>query len=138
LELLSRQVIQPAKARLMNPLQLAYIGDTVWDLLVRGSLIATGYNVHKLHQMATRRVNATAQSLAALKLGELLTQEEADIFRRGRNSHSRHAAPKHQDPAAYSAATGLEALFGYLYLTGQDDRLNQLFNAAQQEDEDHA
>lgn len=138
MELMARQLMEPAKVRLMNPLQMAYIGDTVWDLMVRSRLMRTGHNVHKLHQMATQRVNATAQSHAAEKILDSLTQEEADIFRRGRNAHSRHAAPKHQDPAAYSAATGLEALIGYLYLTGQDDRLIQLFDQSQQEDEEHA
>ncbi|MBQ8537892.1 MAG: ribonuclease III, partial [Clostridia bacterium] len=102
--------------------------DTVWDLMVRSQLILTGHNVHKLHQMATARVNATAQSQAVQRLLPLLTEAEEDIFRRGRNAHARHAAPKHQDPAAYAAATGLEALMGYLYLTGQDDRLDELFS----------
>lgn len=131
----SRQVMDPAKVRLMNPLQMAYIGDTVWDLMVRSLMMDTGRNVHKLHQMATQRVNATAQSHAAERIRPLLTEAEEDIFRRGRNAHARHGAPKHQDPAAYAAATGLEALVGYLYLTGQDERLDELFSQSLCEEE---
>ena len=138
MELLSRQVTDAQKVRLMNPLQMAYIGDTVWDLLVRSQMMTSGHKVRRLHQMATQRVNATAQSLCAERIQSLLTEEEADIFRRGRNAHARHGAPKHQDPAAYSAATGLEALMGYLYLTGQDERILRLFEASQKEETDHA
>lgn len=132
MELLTREAADAAKVRLMNPLQMAYMGDTVWEMLVRSRLMDTGHNVHKLHLMATRQVNATAQSRAAQAIQPLLTPDEADIFRRGRNAHARHAAPKHQDPAAYAAATGLEALMGYLYLTGQDERLCRLFQEAQE------
>ena len=115
------------KVRMMNPLQMAYIGDTVWDLMVRTLLMETGHNVHKLHKLATGQVNAGAQALAAEKITPHLTEDEAEIMRRGRNAHSRHGAPKNQDPAAYAAATGLEALVGYLYLTGQLERLRELF-----------
>ena len=80
-------------------------------------------------------VNAHAQSVAMDKIEPLLTDEERDVVRRGRNAHARHAAPKHQDPADYARSTALEALCGYLYLTGQEDRLLYLFAVSQEENE---
>ncbi len=118
----------------LSPLQLAYIGDTVWDLLVRTSLLHTGKNLHNMHCAAVKRVNAKAQAQALSNLADKLTGEEADLVRRGRNAHPRHGAPKNQDPAAYSQATGLETLIGYLYLTGRHDRLRELYVMAQQEE----
>ncbi len=119
--------------RLLSPLQLAYIGDTVWDLMVRTSLMYAGKNLHHMHCAAVARVNAKAQAQALSRLEGRLTSEEADLVRRGRNAHPRHGAPKNQDPAAYSQATGLETLIGYLYLTGQHDRLRELFSWCQEE-----
>jgi ribonuclease-3 family protein len=123
-----------AAALQLSPLQLAYIGDTVWDLMVRTCLLQTGKNLHGMHCAAVARVNAKAQALALGRLNDKLTVEEADMVRRGRNAHSRHGAPKNQDPAAYSQATGLETLIGYLYLSGRYERLQELFKMAQQEE----
>ena len=125
------------QARLLTPLQLAYLGDSVWDLLIRSRLIYQGRNVHNMHRDATARVNAGAQAEALARIASLLTPEEEDIARRGRNAHARHPSPKHQDPADYQAATGLEALIGFLYLTGQEDRILTLFRQSQKE-ETHA
>lgn len=122
-------------ARLLNPLQLAYMGDTVWDLLVRTRLLYCGKNLRHMHQEAVAHVNAAAQAKALCKLEGLTTDAEGDIIRRGRNAHARHPVPKNQDPADYSAATGLEALIGYLYVTGQEERLLHLFDISQQEDD---
>lgn len=122
------------EALMMNPLQLAYIGDTIWDLLVRTKLISTGHNVHRLHVEATAQVNAGAQAQALQKIAEKLTQQEADVVRRGRNSKAKHSAPKNQDPAAYQYATGFEALFGFLYLTGQTQRIEEIFTYITLED----
>ncbi len=116
----------------LSPLQLAYIGDTVWDLMVRTNLLHTGKNLHNMHCAAISRVNAKAQAQALSRLSDKLTVEEADMVRRGRNAHPRHGAPKNQDPAAYSQATGLETLIGYLYLTGRNERLQELYQMAQQ------
>jgi ribonuclease-3 family protein len=123
-----------AGALQLSPLQLAYIGDTVWDLMVRTNLLHTGKNLHNMHCAAVARVNANAQAQALGRLNEKLTAEEADMVRRGRNAHPRHGAPKNQDPAAYSQATGLETLIGYLYLTGRHERLQELYQIAQPEE----
>lgn len=116
------------EAKLKNPLALAFMGDTVWDLLVRQKLLLSQAHVNALHKQAIAQVNAGAQARAAELIEPHLTEAEGDIFRRGCNAHSRHNAPKNQDPYAYSRATGLEALFGYLYLTGQEERIAELFD----------
>ncbi len=120
------------RARLLNSLQLAHVGDTVWDLLVRTRLIYQGRNVRNMHKDAIACVNAGAQARAMERILPLLTEEEADVARRGRNAHPHHAAPKNQDVIDYHQATSLEALVGYLYLTGQEERLLLLFQASQE------
>ncbi|MBQ7867701.1 MAG: ribonuclease III [Clostridia bacterium] len=107
------------------------MGDTVWDLLIRQQLLCSQAHVNALHKQAVSRVNAGAQAQAAAKIEPHLTEAEGDIFRRGQNAHSRHNTPKNQDPYAYSRATGLEALLGYLYLTGQTQRILDLFSLCQ-------
>ena len=129
------QPMTPDNARLLNPLQLAYIGDTIWDLLIRSRLIFSRYNVRHMHKAAVGGVNAQAQAKALSRMEGVLTPEEEDIVRRGRNSHARHPCPRNQDPADYKAATGLEALVGYLYLTGQDERLLELFDKTRREED---
>lgn len=120
--------LTPQAAKQKNPLALAFMGDTVWDLLIRQRLLASQAHVNALHRQAVSQVNAGAQSEAAARIEPHLTEEEHDIFRRGCNAHARHNAPKNQDPYAYSRATGLEALFGYLYLTQQEERIAELFD----------
>lgn len=122
--------LSATEARLKNPLALAFMGDTVWDLLVRQRLLLSNAHVNALHKQAIKQVNAGAQAEAAALIEPHLTEAEGDIFRRGCNAHARHNAPKNQDPYAYSRATGLEALFGYLYLTGQTERIGELFDIA--------
>lgn len=117
------------QARMLGPLQLAYIGDGVHDLYVRAMLLAEGLSVHNLHRRATGLVCAHAQARWLAGIAPLLTEEEAEVARRGRNAHARHAAPKHADPAEYTQSTALEALWGYLYLSGQGDRLETLLRA---------
>ena len=124
----------PEEARLLNPLQLAYMGDTVWELLIRSRAMARRLTVRHMHQAAVSGVNAKAQAEALACIMDALTEDEADVVRRGRNAHPHHASPKHQDPADYKAATGLEALIGYLYVSGQEERLMALFRLARQED----
>lgn len=119
------------EARLKTPLALAYIGDTVWDLLVRRSLLTGGWKAGMLHKQAVKLVNAAAQAEAMRVIRPHLTEAEEDIVRRGSNAHAKHAAPKNQDPADYSLATGLEALMGYLYLSGQMERIGEIFDIAQ-------
>jgi len=115
------------EAKRKNPLSLAFVGDTVWDLLTRETLLQTQMQVNALHRRAVSMVNAGAQAQAALLIEPHLTEAEADIFRRGQNAHSRHNTPKNQDPYAYSRATALEALMGYLYLSGQHERILELY-----------
>ncbi|NLI22363.1 MAG: ribonuclease III [Clostridiales bacterium] len=122
--------ISARDAELKNPLALAFIGDTVWDLLVRRRLLATSARVNALHRQAVGLVNAGAQAKALCRLEPLLTGTESDIVRRGVNAHSRHVTPRNQDPVDYRRATGLEAMLGWLYLSGQWARVSQLFDAA--------
>ncbi|MBP3428868.1 MAG: ribonuclease III [Clostridia bacterium] len=120
----------------MNPLQMAYIGDTVHDLYVRSILLSRGMPVGKMHRQAVRMVSAAAQARMLEAITPELTQEEADVARRGRNAQAKHAAPKHADPADYAHATALEALWGYLYVTGQTKRLSALISMALARTED--
>ena len=128
MSLLLPKTLSLKEARLKNPLALAFMGDTVWDLLTRQQLLLSQAHVNALHKQAVKQVNAGAQAEAAGRIEPHLTEEESDLFRRGCNAHARHNAPKNQDPYAYSRATGLEALFGYLYLTGQHERISELFD----------
>ena len=114
----------------MSPLVLAYIGDTVYDLYVRTSLVCgSDATAHGLHLKAAKQVCAQAQAEAARRVLPMLTQEEEAVYRRGRNSHM-GTVPKHAAIADYRAATGLEALVGYLYLRGEDGRLTELMRTA--------
>ena len=126
----------PADIRGLNPLQMAYVGDTVHDLYVRSMLLSRGMAVGKMHRQAVRMVSAGAQAWMLERIEPELTQEEADIARRGRNSQAKHAAPRHADPADYAHATALEALWGYLYLSGQTQRLDELMKLALTRTED--
>ena len=117
----------------ISNLGLAHIGDSVFELLCRSYLCARGgKNVGNLHRDTIAMVKATAQAEFADKLLPLLTQEETAYYRRGKNAHV-HAVPKSATAAEYAKATGLEALFGALYLAGKTDRLNQLFRAVMEE-----
>lgn len=122
--------------RELNALQMAYVGDTVHDLYVRSMLLSRGMTVGKMHKQAVRMVSATAQARMLERIEAELTEAETDVIRRGRNSQAKHAAPKNADPADYAHATGLEALWGYLYLTGQNGRLDELIRLALSRTED--
>lgn len=113
----------------MNPLTLAFVGDVVFELLVRQRLVADGDRpVGQLHNLAVAQVKAAAQAEAYHILEPLLDEEELSILKRGRNSHSVHP-PKNAHPQDYRKATGVEALFGYLYLKGRTARVEELFAA---------
>lgn len=112
----------------ISNLGLAHIGDGVFELLCRSYLCARGgKTVGNLHKDTIAMVKAPAQAVFADKLLPLLTEEELAYYRRGKNAHV-HAVPKSCTPAEYAKATGLEALFGALYLAGQTQRLNELFS----------
>lgn len=112
----------------MNALQLAYLGDTVWEMIVRYDLIIQKLNVRHMHQRCISLVNAHSQSEILRSLTDTLTDSEKEIVRRGRNAHAKHPVPKNQDPDEYAMATGFEALLGYLYVTGKNDRISELTN----------
>lgn len=121
--------LPPAQLDGLSALALAHMGDAVYELLVRAWLCTHGkLRSRDLHGAAVLRVSATAQARAAARIAPLLTQGEAAVFRRGRNAHT-HAAPPSAGPAQYHAATGLETLFGWLFLSGARDRINTLFRA---------
>ena len=119
----------------LGPLELAYVGDAVYELLARTHLAARGGRVGDLHRSAVAYVAAPAQAAALERLLPALTEEEAQVVHRGRNAHV-HGCPAGCTPAQYHAATALEALFGWLWLSGQQDRAGELF--ARILEEDHA
>ena len=107
---------------------LAYIGDAVFELYTRLNVIDdTHGQVKGIHHKTISLVNAKAQANAAYKIMELLTGEEINVFKRGRNNHSKSMA-KNANPADYQAATGFEALIGYLYLVKREDRLREILS----------
>ena len=113
--------------RTMNGLSLAFVGDAVYELLVRRMLAAgVEHNVNDLHKECVCLVNAARQAQAMDRLLPLLTEEELTFYKRGRNAKSTHT-PKNKTQAQYHKATGFEALFGYLYLKGDIERLEELF-----------
>lgn len=112
----------------ISALGLAHLGDAVYEILIRSMLVIGGRTTGAhLHHDTTALVCAPAQALAADKLVPLLTEEELGFYRRGRNASVKNI-PKHATHAQYSKATGLETLFGALYLLGRQDRLSQLFD----------
>lgn len=113
--------------RELSPLNLAFIGDCVYEMLVRESLVcAANRPVNDLHRESVKFVSAAAQTEAYKKIEPLLTEEETAVFKRGRNAKVGHS-PKSATDAQYHTATGLEALFGWLYLTEQPERIKELF-----------
>ena len=117
----------------ISNLALALIGDGVYELLCRTYLCTQGdQTVLKLHKDTVNMVKAPTQAKYADLLKPHLTEEENDFFRRGKNAHT-HAAPKAATRAEYAKATGLEALFGALYLLGRTERLMELFQLCVEE-----
>lgn len=118
---------------LPGSLELAYLGDSLYDLYVREHLIARGGRVRALHREAISLVCAHAQSQALARIAGHLTEAEQDVVRRARNA--RQTPPKNADPGEYHRATALEALVGWLYVTGQKERMNELLQEATPFDE---
>lgn len=109
-----------------SPLTLAYIGDAVYELIIRSIEVKTAnIQVQKLHQKVTSRVSAKAQAKMIAALQPVLTEEEAAVYRRGRNSKP-YTKAKNASMTQYLEATGFEALIGYLYLNEEFDRMNEL------------
>ena len=112
---------------------LAFVGDAVYGLLVRQRLAQVNRPIGELHRLSVTYVNANSQAEAFKIIEPHLTEEELAYFCRGKNAHS-HAAPKSATPQEYAKATGLEALFGALYLAGKLERLNELFAIMMEEE----
>lgn len=121
-------ILTPHEAKLKSPVELAFIGDAVYELLVRRHIALThDCPASRLHELCVAFVRAEAQQDAYLAIEKLLTEEEADAYRRGRNAN-KVTASRHAGAAAYRASTGLESLFGYLYVTGRTGRIEELFS----------
>ena len=126
--LFSYEKLSKTDAKQYSPLTLAFLGDAVYSLLVREMLLKTANRpTNALHKESIKLVNANCQAEMIKKVLPLLTEDEEAIFKRGRNAHSGHV-PKNQSDADYRYATGLETLYGYLYLIGDFERIMYIFN----------
>ena len=109
-----------------SPSTLAFLGDGVYELLVREKLCERDRPSGELHSRSVKLVNAVSQARAFHLIEPMLSEDELSVFKRGRNAHI--TPPKSCTPGEYHTATGLEALFGYLYLSGESERINQLIS----------
>ncbi|NLT08043.1 MAG: ribonuclease III [Ruminococcus sp.] len=126
---MDRQYLTEREANSYSPLSLAFLGDSVYDTLVREYLLRqANMPVAKLHSAKIKLVCAEFQSEAYDSLSDILTEHELSVLKRGRNATG-NTVPKHADAAQYRRATAIECLFGYLYITGQNQRIDQLFSA---------
>lgn len=129
----NNRIVTTKQARELNPLVLAYVGDGVHTLYVRMKALAnTTGKADKLHNYVTSHVNAGAQAECMRTIENALNEDEQDVFRRARNSHQ-HSMAKNASVADYKAASGFEAVIGYLYLTGQAERLSYLLSLCDKE-----
>ena len=112
----------------LSPLNLAFVGDCVYEMLGRETLVCSANRpVNDLHRESVKYVSAKAQTEAYAKIKDILTPDETAVFKRGRNAKVGHS-PKSATEGEYHCATGVEALFGYLYLNGNIDRIRELFS----------
>ena len=124
-----------SKVEAMSPLTWAYVGDSVYEAYIRTYLVeTTNLKPHKLHIRAIKYVKAKAQAEILKKIYDNLTKKEQEIVRRARNTQNHHIA-KNADPADYMYATAFEGLIGYLYLTKQEQRLNEILEMTIQDNE---
>lgn len=125
---MTEEQIQGINPKQYSPLVLAYMGDVVYEMMVRERMVRkANMPVSRLHRSTVRWVCASAQSKAVELILDLLTEEELAVYKRGRNANGNHV-PKHADAQEYRRATGLEALFGYLHLQGNRARIEELFD----------
>ena len=123
------EVLTEKEAAAYSPNVLAFYGDSVYEVLVRNRVVMRhNTNAGRLHELAVERVRASYQCAAVSVIEPMLTEREADILRRGRNAGG-ISVPKSARPSEYRRATALETLFGYLSLTGQEERIKTLFDA---------
>lgn len=119
--------ITKTQAKQLSPLTLAFYGDCVYEMLVRRMIVIEGSRPsNELHRLAVEKVRASFQSAAYEKLLPILTEEETDILKRGRNATGLNP-PKSSNPRDYHRATAVEVLFGYLDLIGEKERIEELF-----------
>ena len=124
-----REAMSASEVNAMSSLALAHVGDAVYELLIRSMLASRGpAAVQDLHRQTVSYVRAEAQAETVKRLLPLLDEEETAVYKRGRNSHV-HGIPAHANPGEYHAATGFEALLGWLYLQGRTERIEELFRA---------
>ena len=125
-----------AQAKQYSPLALAFLGDSVYEIMMRDRILRDANRpASQLHALKIQRVCAAYQAAAMDIILPLLSEDEITIYKRGRNATG-NSIPKHGNAADYHKATGLEALFGYLHLTGAEERLHMLFDAICQADND--
>ncbi len=126
--------LSAADVNRLSMLALAHVGDAVYELLVRTKLASEGPSqMQALHRKTVAHVRAEAQAKAAHRILPLLTEEETAVYRRGRNCRV-HGIPAHANPGEYHSATGLEALFGWLYLQGMTERIAVLAEGITEEE----
>lgn len=126
---MSRIENSPCDPKLLSPLALAFVGDGVYDLFVRERLVCKANRpVKKLNEEKVSIVRCSSQAKLVEKLMPILTEEELDVLKRGRNAHTQHI-PKNATSADYHSATALEALLGYLYLAGRIERIRELLKS---------
>lgn len=125
---MEREFLTGREANTYSPLSLAFLGDSVYDTLVREHLLRiANMPVSKLHSAKIKLVCAEFQSAAYEKLAEVLDEKELAVLKRGRNATG-NTVPKHADAVEYRRATAIECLFGYLFLLGRNDRIYELFS----------
>lgn len=112
---------------LLNPSALAFMGDAVYSLMVRKKLCEISRPSKDLHSLSVGLVKASAQTKAFNLIKDLLTEKEMSVFKRGRNMHT-SSTPKNATNSEYHTATGIETLFGYLFLANENERIDELFN----------
>ena len=126
---MSRIENSPCDPKLLSPLALAFVGDGVYDLFVRERLVCEANRpVKKLNEEKVSIVRCSSQAKLVEKLMPILTEEELDVLKRGRNAHTQHI-PKNATSADYHSATALDALLGYLYLAGRIERIRELLKS---------
>lgn len=120
--------LSPVSLKQMSPLVMAYVGDAVFELVIRSWMAADNkQKIGVLHQEVVNVVNAESQANILRRIREFLTEEELEVVNRGRNAKSK-SVPKHAAVGDYRLSTGFEALFGYLYLKGDHERLMEIVN----------
>lgn len=125
--MLMRFVDKEVNPKQLSPLNLAFIGDCIYEILVRETLVTNANRpVNDLHRQSVKFVSAKAQTQAYERIKDILTDDEMAIYKRGRNAKVGHS-PKSASEGEYHCATGVEALFGYLYLTDNMQRIKELF-----------